>query len=287
MKAYLSLIKFAHTVFALPFALLAFFLAWNLSGAAPDWRLFVLILFCMVFARSAAMAFNRYADRAFDADNLRTQIREIPTGTISPQSALFFTIVMSVAFIFTTWWINSLAFYLSPIALLVILGYSYSKRFTWLCHFILGIALGLAPVGAFIAVTGTFHLLPCLYGVMVMLWVSGFDIIYALQDESFDQSHGLYSIPGEFGKAKAKRIAMLIHTLCAILLLIISYYQAQLLPALGWIHWAGAFGFILLLVWQHRLVARYDLQRINQAFFETNGIASILLGVAVITDIWW
>jgi len=285
MRSYLSLLKFAHTIFALPFAFLAFFLGLAAEGASINWLLFLLILLCMVFARSAAMAFNRYVDRHIDAENTRTLIREIPSGVIKPASALRLVIFMAFAFIFTTYWINPLCFYLSPLALLVVLGYSYTKRFTWLCHFVLGLGLGLAPVGAYIAVTGRFELLPILYGIMVMLWVSGFDILYALQDEAFDKQHGLYSVPGRFGKEKAKQIAIGLHSICAIFLVCITYYQSLLFPSLGILHIIGAIGFIGLLMWQHRLVRLYDLTKINQAFFETNGIASILFGSAVIVDV--
>ncbi len=285
MKSYFSLIKFAHTVFALPFALMSFFLGIKLENVEFSWKLMGLIVLCMVFARSAAMAFNRYIDRNIDAKNSRTLLREIPSGIITPSSAILFVVLMSIAFIFTTFWINPLCFYLSPVALLVILGYSYTKQFTWLCHFFLGIGLGLAPVGAFIAVSGEFHLLPILYGIMVMLWVSGFDIIYALQDEEFDRNNGLQSIPGKFGNRRANQISIGLHFVCACLLFFIAWYQSQLFSTLGYLHWVGAVGFAGLLFWQHRLVRLNDLSKINQAFFETNGIASILFGSAVIIDV--
>lgn len=285
MKSYLSLIKFAHTVFALPFAFLAFFLGIKSSGAAINWVLFLLILLCMVCARSAAMGFNRYIDRKIDALNQRTLIREIPSGVIRPKSALLLVILMALAFIAAAYFINPLCFYLSPVALLVILGYSYTKRFTWFCHFVLGLGLGLAPVGAFIAVTGKFEILPVLYGIMVLLWVSGFDILYALQDEAFDRQNGLHSVPARFGQETAKRISIFVHTLCAGLLFYITWYQSLLFPSLGLLHWIGAAGFVGLLFWQHRLVFLYDLQKINQAFFETNGIASLCFGSAVIIDV--
>jgi len=285
MKSYLSLIKFAHTVFALPFALLSFFLGIKLSNGTFDWQLLALILLCMLFARSAAMAFNRIVDRRIDEKNSRTVLREIPAGTVKASSATLFVVIMSVAFVFTTYWINSLVFYLSPVALLVILGYSYTKRFTWLCHLVLGIGLGLAPVGAFIAVTGEFHILPILYGLMVMLWVSGFDIVYALQDEEFDRENDLHSIPQRFGKETAKKISMALHFLCTVILFYIAWYQGHVLPSLGVLHWIGAIGFAGLLVWQHRLIKLHGLSKINQVFFETNGIASILFGIAVIIDV--
>lgn len=283
--SYLSMIKFTHTVFALPFAVMSFFLGLKWSQQPFDWKVFGLIVLCMVFARSAAMAFNRLVDKGYDARNVRTVKREIPSGTIKASSALLFVIFMCVAFVFTTYWINPLVFYLSPVALVVILGYSYTKRFTWLSHLVLGIGLGLAPVGAFLSVTNEFHLLPVLYGFMVMFWVSGFDIIYALQDEEFDRENKLYSIPQRFGKKTAKSIAIILHTLCAVMLFYIAWYQGQILPSLGILHWIGAAGFVALLVWQHRLIKLHDLSKINQAFFETNGIASILFGSAVIIDV--
>ncbi len=285
MKSYFSLVKFAHTIFALPFAFLSFFLAVKVRDSAIDWTVFLLVFLCMVFARSAAMAFNRYVDREIDARNQRTVTREIPAGVVSARAAFIFTSISAAAFILTTYYLNPLCFYLSPVALLVILGYSYTKRFTWLCHFVLGVGLGLAPVGAYIAVTGSFELLPVLYGIMVMLWVSGFDILYALQDAQFDRDQGLHSVPGRFGQQKAKRISAGLHVVCAVMLLIISWYQSSLIPSLGILHWIGALGFMGLLVWQHYLVKKYDLERIDKAFFETNGIASILFGMAVIADV--
>jgi 4-hydroxybenzoate polyprenyltransferase len=285
MKSYLSLIKFAHTVFALPFAFLAFFMGMKSAELAFNLRLMVLIVLCMVFARTAAMAFNRYVDRHIDALNNRTLIREIPSGVIKPGSALILVILMSLAFIFTTFWINPLCFYLSPVALLVILGYSYTKRITWLCHFILGLGLGLAPVGAFIAVTGEFEWLPVLYGIMVLFWVSGFDILYALQDEDFDRQNGLHSVPQAFGQKTARHIAIFIHSLCGLLLFFITRYQAELFPTLGFLHWIAAAGFAALLGYQHFLVYKYDLLKIDRAFFETNGFASICFGTVVIVDV--
>jgi 4-hydroxybenzoate polyprenyltransferase len=192
---------------------------------------------------------------------------------------------MSLAFMGTTYWINPLCFYLSPVALVVILGYSYTKRFTWMCHFILGLGLGLAPVGAFIAVTGKFEWLPVLYGMMVLLWVSGFDILYALQDEEFDSQNGLHSVPQRFGQARAKRIAIFIHSLCAFFLFFITWYQGQLIPSMGYLHWIAAAGFAALLVYQHYLVFRFDLLKIDRAFFETNGVASLCFGAVVIADV--
>ncbi|MEM1321725.1 MAG: UbiA-like polyprenyltransferase [Bacteroidota bacterium] len=286
MKNYLSLIKFSHTIFALPFALLGFFIGMQRYGDGIDWRLFALVLLCMVFARSAAMAFNRYLDRDIDERNPRTATREIPAGIISPGAALAFVIINCLLFIFTAWWINPLCFYLSPIALLVILGYSYTKRFTYLCHFVLGLGLALAPIGAYLAAGGQFDLIPLLYSFAVLLWVSGFDIIYALQDEQFDRSLNLHSVPTALGKVKALQLSSALHLICGGLILFAAY-QLSLQPELfGWIHWVGALIFITLLVYQHRLVSPEDLSRVNLAFFTTNGFASLILGCLIILDLF-
>ncbi|MGQ0827636.1 MAG: UbiA-like polyprenyltransferase, partial [Bacteroidota bacterium] len=193
VNKYLSLIKFSHTIFALPFAVIGYFLAIHFTEAVFNLRLFILVILCMVFARSAAMAFNRFVDREFDQLNERTAIREIPAGIIKPGNALLFVIANCILFIVTTYFINRLCFYLSPIALAVILGYSLTKRFTALCHLILGIGLALAPIGAYLAVAGKFDWLPLFFSFAVLFWVSGFDIIYALQDEEFDRSKNLKS----------------------------------------------------------------------------------------------
>ncbi|MCB0559909.1 MAG: UbiA family prenyltransferase [Lewinellaceae bacterium] len=287
MKDYLSLIKFSHTVFALPFALLGFFLATLESGQGLSGRLFLLVLLCMVFARSAAMAFNRYLDRDIDVQNPRTAGREIPAGVISPRSVLAFVFINSLLFIITTWFINPLCFFLSPVALLVILGYSYTKRFTFLCHFVLGLGLSLAPTGAYLAVQGQFALLPLLYSAAVLLWVSGFDIIYALQDDEFDRSQRLYSVPVALGRREALRLSSVLHLACAGFIMLASVILYQQYPAFGWLHWVAAAIFIGLLVYQHTLVKPHDLSKVNLAFFTTNGVASLLFGGMVILDIYF
>lgn len=286
MKNYLSLIKFSHTIFALPFALLGFFLGTLDVGGGFSLRLFFLVLLCMVFARSAAMAFNRYLDRDIDEKNPRTQTREIPAGIISPKSALWFVILTSLLFILTTWFINKLCFYLSPVALLVILGYSYTKRFTFLCHFVLGLGLSLAPIGAYLAVGGGFDLLPILYSAAVLLWVSGFDIIYALQDEEFDKSLQLSSIPVAMGKENALRLSSILHLLCGSIILSSAYFLRNTYPEFLWLHWLAAAIFVGLLFFQHTLVKPNDLSRVNLAFFTTNGVASLIFGTLVILDIF-
>ena len=286
MRKYFSLIKFAHTIFALPFALLGLFLGFwvmNAKQVEPDnpyWLSFILVVLCMVFARSAAMAFNRYIDRDIDAMNDRTSKREIPSGIVSPKNALAFVIINSALFILTTWFINKLCFFLSPVALLVILGYSLTKRFTALCHLVLGLGLALAPVGAFIAVTGQFQWEPVILGFAVLTWVSGFDIIYALQDEEFDKANRLRSIPAFFGKGKALVVSTLLHLFTASMIILFG-----ILIEGGWIFWIGAGAFLVLLAYQHILVKPNDLSKVNLAFFTTNGIASVVFACFAIGEL--
>lgn len=287
MKSYLSLVKFSHTIFALPFALIGFCLNFYLDTFPADidqqWIItkFLLVLACMVTARNAAMGFNRYLDRKFDAANPRTANREIPAGVISEERAIVFVGINVVLFITATWFINLLCFMLSPVALLVILGYSYTKRFTALCHLVLGLGLALAPVGAFLTISGAFHILPILFGILVFCWVSGFDIIYALQDEGFDKSQGLHSIPAALGKEQALRVSHVLHSLAVITLIIIG-----LSSGLGWLYILGAVIFMSLLRYQHSLVKPDDLSKVDMAFFTTNGIASVIFSIFVITDIF-
>jgi 4-hydroxybenzoate polyprenyltransferase len=300
VKNYLSLVKFSHTIFAMPFAMIGYFLAVTRSGPYIDparkigwgrdingvWSQtiaikFILIILCMVFARSAAMAFNRYLDRRFDAKNPRTAIREIPAGIISRDNALKFVLVCSLLFVISCWFINRPCFYLSPVALFVVLGYSYTKRFTAFCHLILGIGLSLAPIGAYLAVSGAFALLPILFSLTVIFWVSGFDIIYALQDTEFDQSQELYSMPAWLGKSKALRVSECLH-----LLSIACVVGAGLLGNFGVWYWIGVFVFIAMLLYQHSIIKPNDLSKINLAFMTANGIASVVFALFVITDLF-
>ena len=283
LKNYLSLIKFSHTIFALPFALVGFVLG-SLRMGFFSGRILLLVVLCMVFARSAAMAFNRYLDRDIDEKNPRTKVREIPAGVISASSALWFVIFNSLAFWVTTWFINPLCFTLAPVALLVILGYSYTKRFTSWCHFVLGLGLALAPVGAYLAVTGQFSLISILYGVVVLLWVSGFDIIYALQDRDFDAGLGLQSVPVALGKKGALQLSNVLHFICGLVLVAAVYLQWLNFPAFNWLHLLAAAVFLILLAYQHTLVKADDLRRVNLAFFTTNGVASLIFGSLVILD---
>jgi 4-hydroxybenzoate polyprenyltransferase len=266
--------------------MLGYFLAINTPSHTFKWEILIFVLLCMVFGRSAAMAFNRYADRDVDALNDRTKSREIPAGIISPPRALIFVILNALLFIACAWMINKTCFFLSPFALIIILGYSYTKRFTWLSHFVLGLGLALAPVGAYIAVAQQFDLIPILYGLVVLLWVSGFDIIYALQDESFDISTSLRSVPVRFGVHKAMKISTGLHILCGIILILTSISTALNYGSLSWIHWVGTIIFLLLLVYQHLIVKPNDLSRVNLAFFTTNGIASLVFGSLVILDFY-
>ena len=327
VKSYLSLIKFSHTIFAMPFALIGFFIGldvlgllhvkilygveqWNLNKSIgwdndpilenpipqsnlmgdlskqDNWTLVVakylgLVILCMIFARSAAMAFNRYLDRKFDAKNPRTAIREIPAGTLNANAVLLFTIANCLLFIACCFFINKLCFYLSPVALAVVLGYSYTKRFTPLCHLILGLGLSLAPIGAYLAVTGQFSLLPVLFSLAVLFWVSGFDIIYALQDEEFDRSQQLYSIPAWLGKGKALRVSELLHMISAAAILFAGWYGN-----FGWLYWVGSAVFVGMLIYQHSIVKPTDLKRVNLAFMTANGIASVVFAIFVITDLF-
>ncbi len=315
VKKYLSLIKFSHTIFAMPFAMIGFFIPASAlikliidysckdlpcfpseeinlrrviyfeQGTPHDLIAVVLrlglIILCMIFARSAAMSFNRYLDRSFDAKNPRTAIREIPSGILNANSVLLFTIVNCLLFVACTFFINRICFYLSPVALFVVLGYSYTKRFTPLCHLILGLGLSLAPIGAYLAVTGRFSLLPLLFSFAVIFWVSGFDIIYALQDEEFDKSQKLYSIPASLGKTKALRVSELLHVLSAGCVIFAGYYGS-----FGWLYWIGVAVFCGMLIYQHSIVKPNDLRRVNLAFMTANGIASVVFAVFVIADLF-
>jgi 4-hydroxybenzoate polyprenyltransferase len=274
---YSRLVKFEHTIFALPFALIGFFMALEEESATLSLKVLILVLLCMVFARNAAMGFNRYLDREYDKLNPRTAVREIPAGVLEPKSVLVFVIANALLFIITTWFINNLCFYLSPVALFVILFYSYTKRFTPLCHFVLSLGLAIAPVGAYLAVAGNFKWLPIVLGLVVFFWVSGFDIIYALQDEDFDKEQKLKSVPSLLGKKSALLVARVVHLFSALLVIA----MALLIPA-NYLQWIGSVAFIMLLFYQHTLVQHNNLKKVNLAFFTTNGIASVVYGGLII-----
>jgi 4-hydroxybenzoate polyprenyltransferase len=285
VKNYLSLVTFAHTVFAMPFAFIGFFLGLkvvNFETSKPWWELLILVLLCMVFARSAAMAFNRWLDADFDAKNPRTAVREIPAGIISKKNALTFVIISCVAFLAATYFINTRCLALAPVALLVILFYSYTKRFTSLCHLVLGLGLSLSPIGAYIAITGKFAVVPILFSTAVICWVSGFDIIYALQDEAFDRTNNLHSIPSWLGTRKALRVSEYLH-----LFSFASILAAGILGHFSWLYWIGAAIFGYFLIYQHTLVKPNDLSKVNRAFFTSNGIASVVFSLFVLSDIFY
>lgn len=302
IRNYLSLVKFSHTIFAMPFALIGFFLALSKISITEQWNLnntigwgsatffiskqqllikFLLVIGCMVFARSAAMAFNRWLDKNFDALNPRTAIREIPSGVISSKNVMLFVILNCMAFIACTYFINRICFYLSPVALFVILFYSYTKRFTPLCHLVLGLGLSLAPIGAYLAVTGKFDLLPVLFSSTVLFWVSGFDIIYALQDEEFDKANNLYSIPAVLGKRKALRVSEVLHLLSLACVIVAGVYGE-----FSWLYWIGVVVFGGMLIYQHSIVKPNDLRKVNLAFMTANGIASVIFAIFVLLDLF-
>lgn len=268
---WLSLIKFSHTIFALPFAIIGFLLGVLETQVFPSWLLLLKIIGCMVFARSAAMAFNRYIDKKYDAQNARTAVREIPAGIIQENEALIFIVANCALFVATTYLINPICFSLSPVALSVILGYSLTKRFTFLCHLILGLGLSLAPIGAYLAVTAQFNWLPLFFSFAVLFWTGGFDIIYALQDEEFDRNMNLHSIPVKFGKKGGLMVSSILHICTAVFLVVAGIYGE-----FSWIYFTGTFVFLSLLIYQHSIVSPTDLSKVNLAFGTTNGIASVL-----------
>ena len=282
MKKYFSLVLFAHSVFALPFALIGFFLGVITTDAPFQWRLFLLVLLCMVFARNAAMAFNRYLDRNIDAKNPRTSMRDIPAGKISANEALIFVILNCVLFIITTAFINNLCLYLSPVALFVVLFYSYTKRFTSLCHMVLGLGLSLAPIGAYIAVTGHFDIVPVLYSFAVLFWVSGFDIIYALQDEDFDRDEKLHSIPAAMGIKNALKLSVALHIFSALCVILPVFF----IP-FSWIYYIGIALFCAALIYQHLLVKPHDISKVNKAFATTNGYAAVAFAICFLLDAYF
>jgi 4-hydroxybenzoate polyprenyltransferase len=281
IKNYFSLIKFSHTIFAMPFAMVGYFLGINQPGFLFDWKILLFVVLCMIFARSAAMAFNRIVDLRFDLKNPRTITREIPAGKISVFSGTLFVLISSLLFIVTTFFINRLVFYLSPVALIVIFTYSYTKRFTSLCHFVLGLGLALAPIGAYLSVTSRFDILPIIFSVIVLLWVGGFDIIYALQDDEFDKSLNLHSVPVKLGRKNALILSALAHLIAVALIVIAGLYWP-----FGWIFWLGAVVFTLMLIYEHFIVKPGDLSKVNMAFAVVNGFAGLVFGVLVIASLY-
>ena len=277
LKIILEMIKFEHTVFALPFAVMSAFIA---ADGFPPLAKFGWILVAMVGARSCAMAFNRLADAEFDSMNPRTAMRAIPAGLITKSTVWIFTIVSAGLLVLAAWQLNPLAFALSPVALAVIMGYSYTKRFTALSHFWLGLSLSISPVGAWIAIQGSFALPPIILCLVVLFWTAGFDIIYACQDVNFDRQHGLHSIPAKLGIRWALWLSSALHVVAVLLLLYIS-----ILVELGAFYYIGVGIVGLIFIYEHAIVKPTDLSRVNLAFFTLNGMISLVLMVLSIADI--
>lgn len=277
---YFRLVKFSHSIFALPFALAS---AWLASGGLPPLRTLGLIVLCAVAARTAAMGFNRLVDHKLDAANPRTVARELPSGVLSPFAVSVFILVSTAVFVLGAWALSPLCASLSPVVLLVLFGYSYAKRFTYFAHLILGLALGCAPLGAWLAVRGSFAgdlWPPILLAAAVTLWVAGFDLIYSCQDAQFDRERGLHSIPARFGLERALGLSRLLHA-CTALLLVGFGLRAELGPA--W--WLGVLLSGALFIWQHRLVSAQDLARVDMAFFTLNGWIGVGLFAGLAADL--
>ncbi len=268
---YLKLVKFSHTIFALPFALMGFCWAITSTETNFDLGIFIGIIFCMVTARNAAMAFNRLADYKFDKLNPRTATREIPHGVISPKHAAIFTIINCILFVISASFINSLTAILSPVALIVILGYSLVKRFSWTCHYVLGLALGIAPTAAYISVTGKIDMFVVILTLIVTSWVSSFDILYSLQDEEFDRQNKLHSVPAKFGRKIALFLSAACHSITIFFVLWLG-----ILYSLNYIYWIGAIIFSIILIFEHIVVTPKNISKINLAFATLNSLGSTI-----------
>jgi len=277
IKLILEMIKFEHTVFALPFALTAALLA---ARGLPSLRQLLWITLAMVGARSAAMGFNRWADRKYDAENPRTHSRALPKGLVSPAQVIVFTALSSILLVVSAYELNSLAFSLSPVALAILFFYSYTKRFTFLSHVFLGLAIAGAPLGAWIAVTGTLDIPAFVLGTAVLFWLAGFDILYALQDIEFDRKAGLHSVPRRFGIRWSLWIARISHGITITAL----FSLAALLPLNGYYR-VGVFIAMCLLIYEHCLVRENDLSKLNIAFFNMNGYISVAVFIFTLFDV--
>ena len=276
----MGLVKFSHTIFAMPFALMAFVFALKTTDTQFSWILLLQVVGCMVFARNVAMGFNRWADHKIDGENPRTATREIPAGKISPKSAMTFVVINALLFIAVSSSINLLTAVLSPVALIVVMFYSYCKRFTSLAHLVLGLSLGIAPAAAYIAVTGTLTFVPCLISLLVLTWCGGFDIIYALQDLEFDRQRGLHSIPVRFGVRGALYISIVLHAVSIAALILFAINCPQ-----GWLIWIGVALFSLCIIIEHILVTPTKQRSIAIAFGTLNGLASLTLATFTILQL--
>ncbi len=279
---YLALVRFSHSIFALPFAWISLLLA---TAGRPGFGLVALVAAAAVSARTAAMAFNRWADRSIDAANPRTRGREIPSGRIAPWKALALAVLAGGLFCLISALLGPTCLLLSPVVLLVLFGYSYTKRWSWLCHFVLGLALALAPLGAWIAAKDGFDGIlgtPLLLGLAVLTWVAGFDLIYACQDEEFDRGLGLHSVPARFGRAGALKLSASLHGATLLFLAGVGWTAD-----LGGFWWGGIVLAAGLLIHEHRLVSPSDLSRVDAAFFSMNGLFSLLLALLASLDFWF
>jgi 4-hydroxybenzoate polyprenyltransferase len=276
IRIILEMIKFEHTIFALPFAFTGAVLAAN---GIPPWRTVFWITVAMFGARSAAMGFNRWADRHIDAKNPRTKNRALPLGLVTPAQVIVFTAASSALLLFSARMLNPLVFYLSPAALAIVFFYSYTKRFTFLSHVFLGLAISLSPIGAWIAVTGTLEPPALVLGGAVLCWLLGFDVLYALQDREFDRTAGLHSIPQRFGVRRSLWISRAAHTVTMAALI-----RLGLLLSLGWFYWGGVLVAFCLVVYEHALVRENDLSKLDIAFFNMNGYISVTIFLFTLLD---
>lgn len=301
LRTFLEMIRFEHTIFALPFAYLGMVLAANLPPSVGGWspvsggwppvsdagfrfptlRQFVWITIAMAAARTLAFAVNRYADRFHDARNPRTAGRPIPTGQLSPGATLGYGAVALIVLVLAAWQLNELALKLLPGAIIFLIGYSYTKRFTWLSHWVLGATDGLAPAGAWVAVRAAVDLPAWLLWLAVTFWIAGFDLIYACQDLEFDRAEGLRSVPARFGNALALRLAQVNH-----LITVLALAGVGGVMGLGWVYWLGLAVVVGLLVYEHSLVSPTDLSRVNLAFFNVNGYIAITIFVATFAALY-
>lgn len=273
----LEMIKFSHSIFALPFALASLVVA---SGGRPDPIVVALVILCMVFARNVAMSFNRLVDAKIDAKNPRTQSRHIPQGLLSKKFVALFILCNAGAFVGTTYFINPQCFFLSPVALGIICFYSYTKRWTSYAQLFLGLSLAVAPIGAWLAVAGTLSLFPLSLGLAVLFWVAGFDIIYAIQDVEFDKKTALHSLVTRFGITGSLMLARIFHILCLLTLLFLGIHEH-----FTWGYFGSVSLMASLFAYEHSLVTPHDQSRINAAFFTVNGWIGIIFFAGVLTDV--
>jgi 4-hydroxybenzoate polyprenyltransferase len=287
IKIFLEMIKVEHTLFALPFAFMGAMLgSYVIYGHLPTWQQVVWILVAMVGARSAAMGLNRLIDRTFDGKNPRTMMRAIPAGLLRSGEVVIFIIISLIVFFWAVLQLSPLALRLLPIAVFMLIFYSFTKRFTWLCHVVLGMTIALAPLGGWVAVTGTVTWTAIVFFVAITFWTAGFDVIYACDDAEFDRKEGLHSIPSRFGVPRALKIAQGFHVITAIGLISLLF-----IANLGWWYAAGVIIAIAILFYEHYIVTPKDLSRLQTAFFTMNGALSIVMFAFTLVDLavkqWW